>query len=272
VLKALSARYGPERPISITRLEAYRACPYLFYIENILGLETPEEPRYDIDARQWGLVVHRVMEKLYAGGSLPVEQVRDAALKALDATLAEVELPVFWQEVTRKVFTNLLPDLVRCEEELREGGFEPQKTELSLRGNLTKDIAVRGRFDRVDASPTAFRVLDYKTGRPGNFTPKSVIDGTHVQLPLYAWLYGHDRPKLAIDNFGVYALREPGVIWFAARKYTVDKLVKAALANAVAIVESIRRGEFPALPADDRVCEYCGLGHTCGFHEPAQES
>ena len=272
VLKALAARFGPERPISVTRLEAYRTCPYLFYLDNILGLQTPEEPRYDIDARQWGLVVHRVMEKLYAGGSLPVEQVHDAAMKALDATLAEVELPVFWQEVTRRVFANLLPDLVRCEAELREDGFLPQKTELSLHGNLAKDIAVRGRFDRVDLSATAFRVLDYKSGRPGNFTPKAVIDGTHVQLPLYAWLYQQGRPGLAIDNFGVYALREPEVIWFARRKYTVDELVKAALENAVAIVKSIRKGEFPALPADDRVCEYCNLGHTCGFAETAKDS
>ncbi len=272
VIKALAARFGPERPISVTRLEAYRTCPYLFYLENILGLETPEEPRYDIDARQWGLVVHRVMEKLYASGSLPVEQVHDAAMKALDATLAEVELPVFWQEVTRRVFANLLPDLVRCETELREGGFKPQKTEVSLPGNLAKDIAVRGRFDRVDSSATAFRVLDYKTGRTGNFTPKAVIDGTHVQLPLYAWLYQQAKPELAIDNFGVYALREPDVIWFARRKYTVDELVKAALANAVAIVKSIREGEFPALPADDRICEYCNLGHTCGFTETAKDS
>jgi hypothetical protein len=203
VLKALAARFGPERPISVTRLEAYRTCPYLFYLENILGLETPEEPRYDIDARQWGLVVHRVLEKLYARGSVLVEQVHDAAMKALDATLSEVELPVFWKEVTRRVFANLLPDLVRCEAELREGGFQPQKTELSLNGNLAKDIAVRGRFDRVDASATAFRVLDYKTGRPGNFTPKAVTDGTHVQLPLYAWLYQQGKPGLAIDNFGV---------------------------------------------------------------------
>jgi ATP-dependent helicase/DNAse subunit B len=212
------------------------------------------------------------MEKLYAKGTMPVEQVREAALKALDATLEEVELPVFWQEVTRRVFSNLLPDLVRCETELREGGFEPQRTELSLKGNLTKDIAVRGRFDRVDAGATAFRVLDYKTGRPGGFTAKAVLDGTHVQLPLYAWLYGLDKPRLTIDNFGIYALREPGIIWFAGRKYAVGELVKAALQNAVAIVESIRKGEFPASPADERTCEYCGLGHTCGFRESAEES
>jgi CRISPR/Cas system-associated exonuclease Cas4 (RecB family) len=67
-------------------------------------------------------------------------------------------------------------------------------------------------------------------------------------------------------------LREPDVIWFARRKYTVDELVKAALANAVAIVKSIRKGEFPALPADDRVCEYCSLSHTCGFLETAKDS
>ena len=59
----------------------------------------------------------------------------------------------------------------------------------------------------------------------------------------------------------------------AATKFlTVEELVKAALENAVAIVKSIRKGEFPAVPADDRVCEYCNLGHTCGFTETAKDS
>ena len=192
-------------------------------------------------------------------------------MKALDATLKEVELPVFWTEVTRRVFADLLPDIVRCEEELREGGFEPGRTELSLKGDLTPDIRLRGRFDRVDTSGRQFRVLDYKTGAPRNSGGKAVLDGTHLQLPLYAWLFRNQNPECRPDNFGIYALRDPGVIWFAGRKYTVEELIKAAVENAVAIVKSIRKGEFPALPVNDRACEYCGLGHTCGYRETAEQ-
>ena len=263
VVKALAERFGPERPISITRLERYRRCPYAFYIDNVLGIETPEEPLYDVDARQWGLVVHRVMEKLYAQGPVRPDKLRDAALKALDATLAETDLPGFWAEVTRRVFDNLLPELVRVETELREGGYEPALPERMLRHQLADDIALQGRFDRVDVARDRFRVLDYKTGQPGNANPKAVLDGTHLQLPLYAWLYGQEAGAQP-DNFGIYALREPGVIWFAGRKYTVEELVKAALENAIVVVKQVRAGRFPPEPGDERACDYCGLDHTCG--------
>jgi hypothetical protein len=272
VLATLGRGYGPARPISVTRLEQYRRCPYAFYIVTVLGMETPEEPTYDIDARQWGLVVHLVMEKLYSGGPVPVERIPDAATKTLDATLKEVELTRFWTEVTRRVFANLLPDIVRVERELRADGFEPGRTELSLRGNLTKDISLRGRFDRADTSGKLFRILDYKTGSPTNVGGKAVMDGTHLQLPLYAWLFQKENPQSQPDNFGVYSLREPGVIWFAGRKYNVQDMVDAAVANAIEVVRAIRTGRFPAEPGDKRACEYCNLAHTCGMHEDLRDS
>lgn len=272
VLAVLASDYGPARPVSVTQLERYKRCPYEFYIDNVLGIETPEEPRYDIDARQWGLVIHLVMEKLYRDGPVAPENLEAAALKALDATLAEVELPVFWTEVTRRVFSGLLPEIIRCETELREGGFLPGRAELRLKGKLTKDVALKGRADRVDTSGELFRILDYKTGSPRNAGGQAVLDGTHLQLPLYAWLYAEEHAQAAADNFGIYTLREPGVRWFAGKKYDVKELIKAAAENAAEVVRQIRAGRFPAEPGDDRACEHCGLGHTCGHREAPKET
>jgi len=100
---------------------------------------------------------------------------------------------------------------------------------------------------------------------------KAVLEGTHLQLPLYAWLFCDKHPESRPDNLGIYTLREPDVLWFAGRKYTVEELIQAALQHAVAVVESIRTGRFPAEPGDDRACEYCGLGHTCGRRETSGE-
>jgi RecB family exonuclease len=272
VLAVLAADYGPARPVSVTQLERYRRCPYEFYIDYILGIETPEEPRYDIDARQWGLVIHLVMEKLYRDGPVEIEKLEAAALKALDATLKEVELPAFWTEVTRRVFSGLLPDIIRCETELREGGFLPGRAELRLGGKLTKDIGVKGRADRVDTSGKLFRIIDYKTGSPSNYGGKAVLEGTHLQLPLYAWLYSHEHAQAVPDNFGIYTLREPEVRWFAGKKYDVRELIKVAVENATDVIRQIRAGRFPAEPGDDRACEYCGLGHTCGYRETTKDS
>ena len=272
VLAVLAADYGPAQPVSVTQLERYKRCPYEFYIDYILGIETPEEPRYDIDARQWGLVIHIVMEKLYRDGPVEVEKLEAAALKALDATLKEVDLPVFWTEVTRRVFSGLLPEIIRCETELREGGFLPGRAELRLRGKLTNDVALRGRADRVDTSGKQFRILDYKTGSPRNVGGQAVLEGTHLQLPLYAWLYTEEHAQAVPDNFGIYTLREPDVRWFAGKKYDVRELIKTAAENAAEVVRQIRAGRFPAEPGDGRACEYCGLGHTCGHRETTKDS
>ncbi|MBM3330220.1 hypothetical protein FJY68_00030 [candidate division WOR-3 bacterium] len=267
VLAELAKSFGPARPVSVTRLENYQRCPYEFYIDHVLGIETPTEPRYDIDARQWGLVIHLVMEKLYADGPVAVNKLEPAARKALDATLKEVDLPPFWTEVARRVFAGLLPEIVRTEEELREGGFMPGRAELKLKGRLGKDVNLKGRADRVDTAGKLFRVLDYKTGAPRIYGGKAVLEGNHLQLPLYAWMYEHGNKQAQADNFGIYGLRDPGVYWFAGKKYDVRQLIEAAVANAVGVVGKIRSGRFPALPDDDNACEYCGLGHTCGLRE-----
>jgi RecB family exonuclease len=132
-------------------------------------------------------------------------------------------------------------------------------------GAVGKDVAVKGRLDRVDASGKSVRILDYKTGSTAGFRGKAVVeDKTHVQLPLYAKLLRDEESGRTVDNMGVYSLRDLRVIWFAGRDYTVDELIEAAVENTVEVVAGIRAGRFPAEPADDAACRYCTLGHTCG--------
>jgi RecB family exonuclease len=265
VVKELSRRFGPARALSVTSIERYRRCPYQFYLEYVLGLETPPEPTYDIDAQQWGLVVHRVLEKLYEHGSVPLATVEAKATAILEDALREANLPAFWQQVTRRVFANLLPGFVELEAELREDGFEPIASESSVAGAISKDIVVRGRLDRVDASAKAVHILDYKTGSTAGFRAKAVVeDRTHVQLPLYAKLIRDGKEHRNVENMGVYSLRDLRVIWFAGKDYSVDQLIQAAVENTVEVVAGIRSGRFPAEPADDSACRYCTLGHTCG--------
>jgi hypothetical protein len=52
----------------------------------------------------------------------------------------------------------------------------------------------------------------------------------------------------------------------------VKELIEAATENAAAVVRQIRAGRFPAEPGDDRACDYCALGHTCGRRATTQDS
>jgi len=266
VRAALAARFGPERALSVTRLEGFRRCPFRFYLENVLGLATPPEPTYEIDARQWGSLVHQVLGRLYAQGPVPIRSLRKKAWECLKQTLAEADLSPFWAEVTSRVFRNLLTSFIETEQQLRAEGFAPFKTELALSGNITPDIKVKGRLDRLDSADGALRIIDYKTGATTGFSARAVIeDRTHIQLPLYARLLEEEFPKRTVANLGIYSLRDSRIRWLADDDQPVAALITAALENTIAIVARIRAGKFPAEPASGAVCRHCDLAFTCGF-------
>lgn len=263
VLDALGRQFGPERAISVTGVEAFQRCPFKFYLERVLGLDSPPEPQYEIDAAQWGSVIHHCLHLLYAKGTVPVAKLTAHARAALDQALRDFGLPLFWAETTRRVFDNLLPAFVEAEKGLRAEGYAPSRTEHGVRGKVADDIAIRGRFDRLDEGPDALRVLDYKTGS-ASISAKAVLeDRTHVQLPLYAHLVGQETGK-RVDNAGVYSTREGRVRWLADGKHPLADLVAAALETTVAAVRAIRQGEFPARPPDERSCRDCDYAYLCG--------
>jgi len=67
--------FGPEVYHSVTTLERYCRCPVEFYIEVVLGMESLEEPGFNIKPTDWGTIFHRVLELLYRDGSVPLSEV-----------------------------------------------------------------------------------------------------------------------------------------------------------------------------------------------------
>lgn len=259
----LVRRFGPDRAVSVTAIESFRICPYRFYLERVLGVESPPEPQFEIDSQQWGIVVHDAFGRLYKEGPVPLARLEERARAAFDAALREAGLPPFWAEAARRVFDNILPGIKKIETELRAANWQPKETELTLEGQVTKDIRVKGRLDRLDEHPDGLRVLDYKTGQ-ANVSAKQVIkERTHVQLPLYAKLIA-DSTGRPVDNIGIYSLREARIRWLAGKDHSLEELVKAALETTVEVMADIRSGRFRAEPAKNDTCDNCDFDYLCG--------
>lgn len=272
VLRELARHFGAEKPLSITKLESYLHCPYLFYIKSVLQLETPEEPTFDMERQQWGLIVHAVLGRLYQNGPVSPDDIKTLAPKNLETILEEFKLPHFWNEVTRQVFNTLLPQFITTENKLRQEGYQPFRTEEKLEGSIGSDIILKGRVDRIDiADGKRLRLVDYKTGKE-NIGPPNVEDGTHIQLPLYAYLVKEKLTDKTIDNIGIYNLTDLKVNWLA-KKQDVSALIQTAIEKTIEIVQNIRAGKFPAKPSKKAgACYSCPLKFTCGFTDTDRES
>lgn len=259
--KVLKRRFYPY--LHVTEIEKLKRCPYAFYLENILGLTIEKENRFEIEAQEWGELVHRVLERLYCPEEkiIPLEEIPKRIEKILSSLLAQSSFPPFWQDVAKKIFAKILPDFLATEEELRKEGFYPDKIEERVKGNFLFGIGIYGKVDRIDKSQNGneYLILDYKTGEM-EISPGDIEKGKHLQLPLYSFLL---RQKgLTVSRFGIYFFKEKRVKWLG--KNEKDCQEKEALANRFA-QEALRQafqGLFPAEPIKERVCR-CPYSFLC---------
>jgi ATP-dependent helicase/DNAse subunit B len=263
IVAEFTRRFGPDRVLAVTRLERYRRCPVLFYIETVLGIQALEEPRFEPQPADWGNILHRILERLYAEGVVAVKDIPERLRRIAPVVLQDFGLPAFWQQAVQRVLDELMPDFFALEQELRGEGFAPTKVERTVTASVFPDLRLRGRIDRIDASAIALRVLDYKSGGAADISLPAIRDrGTYLQLPLYAQMVQDQYPGKTIENLGIYGLRDMRVKWLA-KKADVSELIEAALGHARAVIDAVRRAEFPPEPANRDDCSACPHNFIC---------
>jgi ATP-dependent helicase/DNAse subunit B len=263
IVAELARRFGSERVLAVTRLERYRRCPVLFYIETVLGIQALDEPRFEPQPADWGTILHRILERLYATEAVAVSEIPERLRHIVPAVLEDFGLPRFWQQAVQKVLDELMSDFLALEQEMRDEGFAPVRVERAVTANVFPDLRLKGRIDRIDASDTALRVLDYKSGGTSDITLPAIIErGTYLQLPLYARMVQEQYPGKTIENLGIYGLRDMEIKWLAERS-DVSELIEAALGHARRVIDAVRRAEFRSEPAVRNDCSTCPHNFIC---------
>lgn len=221
----------PKPRMSVTAFAKYLACPFRYYLQRVLGMNRPEPGRVEWNHRDFGNVLHGVLE---AWGR--DEKARDSA------EAGEIERWL-WEELEMRVagqFGDELPLAVSLQMEamrLRLGWFAEEQAAIRSSGwriievekNLELEIGgltVTGQIDRIERHEDGrIRVLDYKTSKeakevvrehrrkfteiPSHLRVDEVVapDGTlwtNLQVPFYAEAYREVGGS--VDEIGYFAL------------------------------------------------------------------
>jgi RecB family exonuclease len=296
LLPALQAGLPAEWTPS--QLEGYARCPFRSFLELGCRLRERDDPDLDIAPRDEGSLAHAVLERFLVdrprGEPLRASDAERARLRAAaDEVFARFERegrvgdPALWPARRALVLSRLervLEAEAACADELapvlvehRFGGDGADAPALEL-GDGQDRVRLRGRIDRVDASPGALRVLDWKNARAAAETSAKAREEAFgvdaFQLPTYLLaaaraLPGRDRLEAGYV-FLRAATRSPLYVASAgAPLLATDAPARAAARDAgivpfadavVGTVRRIRAGEFPIAP---RSCEGCGFGAVC---------
>lgn len=288
----LAARYGPQHVWSPSRLETYASCPLEFFAAHALQLEVREPPQPGMDVQQRGSLLHAILERAYREAPIPADPASvEETLRAVAAqefanaprTYGFRPSPLWEMEQAY-----LLERLVETVNELAEveAGWTPLATErvFGIRGEPALDleldgehVKLRGVIDRVDTNTTGqLRVIDYKTGASG-LSPRDLVDGRRLQLPLYALAADHALGLgQASDGFYWAILAaEPGSLRLSRFHWETGAEALTGVGGAVEVVrghigrilQGIRAGRFPPVPPQGGCPAYCRAAAWCWRYE-----
>jgi ATP-dependent helicase/nuclease subunit B len=313
ILAELVQQFGPQRILSPTALEDYITCPFRFYLGQVLRLQPLDEPREEIEVTRRGQAFHRALARLHR--RLKEQDVHQPDASVDEQMVSEINAAVEEDVrrapslAAKKLWELEGVRLLRLAAHYREHwqkfvgpwhehdigprphlfevdfGLPPENDTMIPHGPLiirtdTMEVRISGRIDRVDLAElpdgsVGFWIIDYKTGRSGNYTGTAMAEFRRLQLTLYAlavqevllagrksrplglayWLVAETGPKVVLP-----ARKETLWLHETARWRQVREKLEGLIID---LVKHIRGGEFPLQPRDIDCTQTCDYGQVC---------
>lgn len=221
-LAKLNEGTARSKGISPTALNAYIDCSLRFYFRYVARLKEPKEMEDDLDARQFGNLLHKVLERFYKGvqekkktsliQSDDFKNAKAAVAKLIEETFREefrFEGPVKYEGqmlVVREVIRTFAERVLEHDQ-----AYTPFTIEGLERGEMLYYVPLRhapgqavlsGKIDRIDSKDGSVRILDYKTGKTDPdfkgvdelFKAKNDRPSAVFQTLIYTLIYKSNNP------------------------------------------------------------------------------
>ena len=270
------------RPYSLSALERYQDCPFKFFAGDVLRLEEEPEDESTMSPRARGRFIHEVFQHFFeawdsrGGGAITTERLDEArALMAEVAAPLLARLPeadaalerarLFGSAISTGSVEIVLGHEAAAPADVRERWLEYRlEGEFALGSREGRAVALKGVADRIDLlAGNRLRVVDYKSGSAPN-------PARALQVAIYA-LCAQER--LRDRDGGEWPIAEAVYLAFSGKRsqahvvragdHEAEESLNAARTRLLGIVDRIARGEFPAQPHDEILCDFCAYTSVC---------
>ncbi|MGK9368598.1 PD-(D/E)XK nuclease family protein [Melioribacter sp. Ez-97] len=303
-------KYGSlhgDNVFSVSQLETYARCPFKYFIERILKVESESQPSEDVESLELGNLLHYILFKFYLQVKKEnINIVKDRekaenlifsiAEEAIGGGIFRSPFSFFEKEIILGINNDrrqsILYRFLEKEIEYAQDGFRPAYFEVSFGRkklidvdedlsaveavDITPNLKLKGKIDRIDIRGNTFDIIDYKTGS-AKLSGRDLEKGLSLQLPLYAYIasrllnnsIGKDFTphelyiytlKYNNKSFGKNSLNK------ARDKTTIYDKIKNAIEKAEVFAEGIMTGKFHISSHENRetiACRFCNLSSIC---------
>lgn len=294
---AQKAWHGLDR-LRVTAFRAYLACPFRFYLANILGMQPAEAGKTALTDGDFGEMVHHALHAMAADPKIS-RSTDERRLSAFLCGAVEQWVrgrfgasPPLMVEIQSESARRRLIAAAREQVRLVAEGWEIVASECDRKASIG-GFTVTGRIDRIDRhrETGVVRILDYKSADKAVELPRAHLgssrDGTadyarvtvhepkrsverrwiDLQLPLYRVLATGDADGAPVE-LGYFNL--PKAVTGTGVETWPDfgaDLEASAVACAEGVIADIRRGRFwpptESIAYDDFESLFTGPAEAC---------
>lgn len=179
-----------NQKFSVSALETYAKCPFMFFLRYGLGVE--EKRPLDLDEATIGNIIHKCLEQYFSTRATDVDAFVDSFFKQISTN---EKYSIFF---AYKKYASILNSIKReCKQTIRDiiceqdnSNFKIGQVESYVGGKNVlfefggRKIAFGGIVDRIDRYNNKVIVVDYKTGK-AEHEIEDIIFGNKIQIFVY---------------------------------------------------------------------------------------
>lgn len=289
---------------SVSKVESFNRCPFNSFLTYEMNLRKRES--LTIEARVLGNFTHKALELIFNPENDSIirgneDEFISFVNKTLDLLIKEIPTNNKKEETFLISFISKFKKEIKIvREQYLTSNFKIYDIEKSISIKVGENT-VTGKIDRVDNLKNNVLLIDYKSSSK-DLTERSILEGTTLQLPLYAKYFkergnnisgmfykeikGIKEKKEDDKNFlsGI-ALAESlndidtnlsnptvlnvkfnkdGSISKSSKVYNdLNDFISLAEKVTLETIEKMKSNEISAKPIDARTCDYCNFKSIC---------
>lgn len=274
-----SAAVGGKHGLSPSALNGYQRCQMQFYWRYVMGVHEPKEITDDINERDLGTVMHKVLELLYEPylkSEVSQKQIEDMrprvpSLITKAAEMYQIELTNLSVQVLQEFISLILDKDMAAAPFIYLASEQDVKMALPLSDGTS--VLLEGKIDRIDKRGLSTRIVDYKSGKAelefesveALFDVKgNKLNHYALQTIFYCLLSGYENAEPHI-----YAVRKSAAESTMLRQkgradFDMREVRDEYVTRLTALIEEILNPSVPFVKTpDSRNCEQCCYKQLC---------
>jgi len=262
------------KEISASGYASLMTCPYQYFSRHVLHLNELEEVQIDLEKRDFGTLVHRILYEFHRRHPLFGDEAAATLEDSLRAISQHIFAPLlrsnYLSQAWFSQWEKLIPSYLEWQSKREAEGWNWHDGEATQRLPFTLNngemLSLKGRLDRLDNGPIGLAVLDYKMKSKAALVKQLKQPGEDVQLPVYALLAG----ELATD--AAYLSFDQTQVCLVQSEEDIQALAQQVATRLQSLFEELyNNAGLPAHGAEAAcaLCEMEGLCRRSYWHSDA---